>query len=336
VGGFTAADPLAAGSSGCLVKLSFTVIGTTDHSLPLSGLKDGVATWTTRDGFFTYLEFGLEPASVSMCEGASVEFEVVPEGMGTPPFTWSVDATVVQTGDSRTYTYRGTDPGLHTISVEDATGLTAQATATVEAEDDSGALDIPAASGQDGKTIAIPVRIQNAPNEVAALGFDVSYDTSVLQFVSADFTGTLLEGFSFKDVSSPSLGLLRVGGFTVADPIAAGTSGDVVYLTFEVTCTECTSSKLELDNLVDQIVGWDTSDGCLLACCRCSGDVSGDGVITPLDALCAFETYLLRCPTSCGIPCEEVCCDVTDDGSCTPADALCIFQKYLQLPSCLD
>ena len=68
----------------------------------------------------------------------------------------------------------------------------------------------------------------------------------------------------------------------------------------------------------------------------CDGDVNGDGEITPQDALCAFQTYLGICPTSCDIPCENVCCDVTQDGECTPADALCIFQKYLGLPSCLD
>ena len=68
----------------------------------------------------------------------------------------------------------------------------------------------------------------------------------------------------------------------------------------------------------------------------CDGDINGDGEITPQDALCAFQTYLGICPTSCDIPCEDVCCDVTQDGECTPADALCIFRKYLGLPSCLD
>ena len=68
----------------------------------------------------------------------------------------------------------------------------------------------------------------------------------------------------------------------------------------------------------------------------CDGDVNGDGEITPVDALCAFETYLEICPTSCDIPCEDICCDVTQDGDCTPADALEIFREYLGLPSCLD
>ena len=66
------------------------------------------------------------------------------------------------------------------------------------------------------------------------------------------------------------------------------------------------------------------------ACEICECDVSGDGVITPQDALCAFKKYLGICPTDCG-PCEEICCDVNQDGQCTPNDALCIFQEYLGL-----
>ena len=65
----------------------------------------------------------------------------------------------------------------------------------------------------------------------------------------------------------------------------------------------------------------------------CDGDVNGDGEITPQDALCAFQTYLGICPTSCDIPCEDICCDVTQDADCTPADALEIFKEYLGLPS---
>ena len=69
--------------------------------------------------------------------------------------------------------------------------------------------------------------------------------------------------------------------------------------------------------------------------CGCPCDVSGDGELTPQDALCAFQTYLGICPTACG-PCEDICCDVNMDEDCTPADALEIFREYLGLPSCLD
>jgi len=62
----------------------------------------------------------------------------------------------------------------------------------------------------------------------------------------------------------------------------------------------------------------------------CSGDLNGDGAITPADALIAFRCYL-------GIigPCDP-CVDVDKNGSVTPADALCLFRKYFSIPSCLD
>ena len=59
-----------------------------------------------------------------------------------------------------------------------------------------------------------------------------------------------------------------------------------------------------------------------------SCDISGDGQITPMDALCAFQKYLLVCPTECGA-CDDTGCDVNGDGSCTPGDALEIFKAYL-------
>jgi hypothetical protein len=109
----------------------------------------------------------------------------------------------------------------------------------------------------------------------------------------------------------------------------------VVYLNFDVIQCEAGSSyPFDLQELKDDLAGWPASLGCFQ--CGCDGDISGDSEITPQDALCAFETYLQLCPTTCGIPCEDVCCDVTQDVDCTPADALCIFQEYLGLPSCLD
>ena len=202
-------------------------------------------------------------------------------------------------------------------------------------EDDSGILDIVGKSGGPGGTVSIPVRIQSAPNDVASLGFEVAFPDWILTYTG--FTkGPLVEGFDFFDVNVPEPGILRIGGFEAgADIIPSGASGDVVYLNFTVIdCEQGSSYSLYLQELKDGIKSWSVSLGCFQ--CGCNGDVNGDGEITPLDALCAFEKYLEICPTSCDIPCEDVCCDVTQDGECTPADALCIFQKYLGLPSCLD
>ncbi|MEW6381725.1 MAG: VWA domain-containing protein [bacterium] len=59
------------------------------------------------------------------------------------------------------------------------------------------------------------------------------------------------------------------------------------------------------------------------------GDLNGDGVLTPQDALLVFNCYLGR--VSCSAQ-----ADINQDGSVTPEDALCLFKKYLGQPSCLD
>ncbi|MGA1869279.1 MAG: HYR domain-containing protein [bacterium] len=61
----------------------------------------------------------------------------------------------------------------------------------------------------------------------------------------------------------------------------------------------------------------------------CNGDINGDGMISPSDALEVFKCYLK------GGTCGD-CYDVNNDGVVAPSDALCLFRKYLKMPSCLD
>jgi hypothetical protein len=62
---------------------------------------------------------------------------------------------------------------------------------------------------------------------------------------------------------------------------------------------------------------------------ECLGDTNGDLEITSADALIAFDTYLLKRPTTYGFDPDRVCCDVNKDGKCTSGDAYCIFVKYM-------
>ncbi len=73
--------------------------------------------------------------------------------------------------------------------------------------------------------------------------------------------------------------------------------------------------------------------------CPHDGDVNQDGVITPADALLAFQHFLeIADPTL--DECQQNHADVVDPvdpgSDITPGDALCIFQEFLELPSCLD
>jgi len=194
-------------------------------------------------------------------------------------------------------------------------------------EDDSGALDIVGKAGAPGGSVTIPVRIQNAPNSVETLGFEVR-PPGFLTFTG--FTkGPLVEGFQFFDCNVPDdkPDVVRCGGFTTEGGISAGETGDVVLLDFDVSdCTPGRFYALDLQEPKDDISNWPISGGCYQ--CGCDCDITGDEDVTPQDALCAFQKYLGIEPTDCG-PAEEICCDVTVDDDCTPADALEIFREYL-------
>ncbi len=198
-------------------------------------------------------------------------------------------------------------------------------------EDDSGSIDIAGTSAICGGNVSVPVRVQNAPGKAGSIGFEVSFDTSVLTYIGFEKKGALAENFDQFGVSKISSGAIRCGGFKSSGGIEAGTSGDLVYLNFAVA-SDCNESKLSIGEVKDDMKLWSASPGCFKPAGKCSEDINEDGETTPLDALCTFEKYMEICPTSCGIECADVCCDINSDSECTPADALYIFSKYLGNP----
>ena len=209
-------------------------------------------------------------------------------------------------------------------------------------EENDGYIDImgrPACVTTDIAPLYVPVRVQSSPNEVDALGFEVVYDPNVLAFMGFEvdpadnqYPATLLadwqvDGQASWDVSEVGLGLVRVGAYTMDAPIPAGTDGILGYLVFNAFSAEVTG--LEIQALVDDIAGWDATGACLS---KATGDCNDDGVITPADALCAFEKGLGLYDTSCGDS-FEVSSDVDQDGDSDMYDVLCIFKTYLGLPS---
>ena len=190
--------------------------------------------------------------------------------------------------------------------------------------------------GHPGMEVTIPITVASAPNDVASLGFDVSFDPSVLQYTGYT-RGNLVQAFDFFDVSTPESGLLRVGGFEAgADTIAEGASGTLVELRFLVIdCVPQDTSDLPIDSLKDDLSGWPVCPGRFICGCLDCGDVNLDDDLTPGDALLAFQHYLGIAEPPLD-PCQLDQADVTQDDDITPADALCIFQKYLAIPSCLD
>jgi outer membrane protein assembly factor BamB len=130
-------------------------------------------------------------------------------------------------------------------------------------EDESGTIDIAESQGVTGSEIEIPVRIQNAPNTVSSFGFNVIYDSTILEYTGlkkAELTGDFSTGA--KVVSQ---GELLVGGYYTGPEIFGipqGASGDVVLLKFMVKGgTDGSCYLLAMGNLTDDIKQFTSSDG---------------------------------------------------------------------------
>ena len=120
-------------------------------------------------------------------------------------------------------------------------------------------LEIDHKQGRLGDQVTFIVSVNGAPNEVASLGSNINYNSEVLEYVSANFTGTLLESFTFKQVNNSSSDLCKLGALTSGDKIAGGATGFLVTLTFNVIGNQ--DCQLSLSELKDDIAGWTTKDG---------------------------------------------------------------------------
>lgn len=119
-------------------------------------------------------------------------------------------------------------------------------------------LDINDQSAGVGDKVTFTVSMSNIPNAVGSMMFEVSYDTSVLDFTGNYTEGALVTNFAQVGVNEATSGQIRVVGYTTSE-IALGSSGEVVKLEF--TVKNCTNSTLTLTGLEDDLSGWSTGDG---------------------------------------------------------------------------
>ena len=169
--------------------------------------------------------------------------------------------------------------------------------------DPEGALDI--AGGQatleSGNIVRVPIHVRNAykpdpANDVTAFGFDVYYDTSVLDFIEFE-NGQLLTNFPQSDMpgypgngmldyNEYADGIIRVGGFSLVDSIGPDEEGVLGYLIFYyLSSPECT--ELEFNDLVDDIENWWAPPGYLFPAVPAGGEpeICGDGIDNNNDGL---------------------------------------------------
>ncbi len=139
-------------------------------------------------------------------------------------------------------------------------------------------LELVSQCANTGDQVVFTLLLNDAPNGCESIGVDIVYDSDVIEYDSEDFSGTLLENFSFSQVNLVSEGLLRIGAFNAGEAITQGTSGSMVTLTFTVNAE--TGSDLSLENLKDDIETWTTTDGRVYAMYDISAASDGQGTVT--------------------------------------------------------
>lgn len=182
-------------------------------------------------------------------------------------------------------------------------------------------------------TVAVDLAIENNAWPISAAGVDIAYDPALLTFLSGE-KGELAAGwdtFAAADLGTS----IRVGGYDPT-PIPAGSSGVFARLYFLWDCcAEDSTVTAELcpENHTDDFIVLRPVCG-EVKCEKFAhdGDVTGDGAVTPRDALCAFEGYM-SFPAPPALGCDHPGWDVRGDVDCsasvTPGDALCIFNHWL-------
>jgi hypothetical protein len=195
------------------------------------------------------------------------------------------------------------------------------------------------AEGVQGQTVEIEVILESTAAAVGSFGVDLVYETDALRYVAGsaecgELTTNWIQCSAVENVP----GVVTIGGFGV-EPIAAGQSGSIAQLSFEVICVGCADgdeSTLQPTNLQDGVAGMTIVAGTFTydQVCVSDGDVDGNGRLSPGDAACAFNTFLTggslssECDVD-GFDCEMVAADVNCNGTVTPSDALAIFERWL-------
>jgi len=133
--------------------------------------------------------------------------------------------------------------------------------------DVQGVLYIKSYSGKIGEEVKIPVVIQTASHEVFSLGFEMTYDPGVLEYLGFE-KGNPVSSFAMFEASLQNPGRIRIGGYSLTDAIPNNSCDILVWLKFRVDGSQqngCT--PLGLEKLLDDLGQFATEGGSF-----CTGD----------------------------------------------------------------
>jgi len=128
-----------------------------------------------------------------------------------------------------------------------------------------------------GQNVVFTITINNAPNTLEAVGFDVAYDITHMTFQSVT-AGELTQNFDMFGFNEISPGVVRIAAVTLVDEIQPGETGVFATMTFQAI--GCLTSTLHFQDFTGDFKPpaaaalWTTRDGTY----TCAGDEDNDGV----------------------------------------------------------
>ncbi len=125
---------------------------------------------------------------------------------------------------------------------------------------DAASLELNHQEGKIGENVIYTLTINDAPNDVGSFGIEISYNPGVLEFKGWDKAGTLINGFTFTDMTSQTTGLIIFGGFDIGvNKIPEGATGTIAKIAFTVIGKG--DDSLNLSEPKDDISSWSVENG---------------------------------------------------------------------------
>lgn len=184
-----------------------------------------------------------------------------------------------------------------------------------------------------GGTFAVTISIDDSAN-LNTFGITITHDETCLEFVSG-VRGTVTQGWTQFGVQAGQDGKTAVFGLTTGPAHSGG--GTLAEITYRCLTDACPcSSDLVLGDATIGLAGYTLVHGSA----QCgegvpTGDVNGDGRITPADAQAVFDCYSDGACAPGIDSTEGDVCRIEGSPGLTPLDAQGLFRMYLgQDPGC--
>jgi hypothetical protein len=252
----------------------------------------------------------------------------------TPTVTPTATPTITPTATptiTPTVTPTVTPTATPTITPTVTPTITPTVTPTVTP--DSVNFTVTNATGSAGSNVNVSVTI-TANSTFAAGGFDLFYDTSKLEVITAEAGSDLTTGTSVVGINT-TIGRVRLG---YANDNGFNDSGSILDVTFKIKdglVNQEIPLNLEVSEFINsalEYIPYNVTQGKITVSNTILGDVNNSGTITPTDALMVLQIYTEKIANPSAQ--QLLCADVNLTGTVTPSDSLRILQFYTEkIPS---